>query len=478
MVTNRDYYRFAVKWQKLLHAQNDSQLEVDSLLKECLSLEFSLDQGNDLDSRYHQASTDPKKLAQILPELQEIQQLGSWLYAKCFYWSHWAGAEKIDEQAKQWYSLILASMQKLAAEHLQFFQGTPVKLKLTSGKIGGLTMFVPGMEYEQRLTVTNQDQADFRSVVLDDRFEKKVAYQGRVKLEPKQGQQILQYLAAYFSQGYEQEIALDAPAWEMELFNSAGEKYQFSGFVIPAGTEFHDFSETLRQAIDVPEFDAFDGQGQPERPAKLFFEYEYEAQDGLSYHEKLALDRAKADLKYSQASSAGSKISFSYHLPAEVGLLLDVFTTSVRIEPREIIFDQPFLHPGKSVQQPEFQLELDYLRQPAKKYSGTYDEDHLPGIWKLFLEQLTEVLKQHSQIGFLEHGKHSIIFYSVTFTPDGRSYYYLSDDDSLEVGETVLVPVGPEDRATRAQIVKIESFAPEEVPLLVKQTKYIIGKAD
>ena len=68
------------------------------------------------------------------------------------------------------------------------------------------------------------------------------------------------------------------------------------------------------------------------------------------------------------------------------------------------------------------------------------------------------------------------IYCSVTFSKGGISYYYITDDTSLEVGDPVLVPVEYYGRTGKARITKIEHFAEELVPYPLKRVKRIIRK--
>ena len=57
-----------------------------------------------------------------------------------------------------------------------------------------------------------------------------------------------------------------------------------------------------------------------------------------------------------------------------------------------------------------------------------------------------------------------------------KSYYYIADDDSIEVGDYVVVPVGNDHHRSVAEVVKVEFFAEEDVPFPIEKTKHIIRK--
>lgn len=76
----------------------------------------------------------------------------------------------------------------------------------------------------------------------------------------------------------------------------------------------------------------------------------------------------------------------------------------------------------------------------------------------------------------MKHHQSESIFCSVAFDEGCKSYYYLTDDDSIEVGDFVIVPAGKDNHEVVAEVVNIEYFSEENVPLPVEKTKRIIRK--
>ena len=81
-----------------------------------------------------------------------------------------------------------------------------------------------------------------------------------------------------------------------------------------------------------------------------------------------------------------------------------------------------------------------------------------------------------SVYGKAKRRKSEYIFCSVTFDEGYKSYYYLTDDDSIEVGDFVLVPAGKDNREVVVEVVNIEYFSEDNVPLPIEKTKRIIRK--
>lgn len=69
-----------------------------------------------------------------------------------------------------------------------------------------------------------------------------------------------------------------------------------------------------------------------------------------------------------------------------------------------------------------------------------------------------------------------LIFCSVVFDEGGKSYYYLTEDDTLKIGDLVCVPVGTDGGESIAEVVKIEYFAEEDAPFPLNKMKSILRK--
>ena len=60
--------------------------------------------------------------------------------------------------------------------------------------------------------------------------------------------------------------------------------------------------------------------------------------------------------------------------------------------------------------------------------------------------------------------------------PDRTKYYYITDDDSIEIGDYVVVPAGKDDHHAVVEVVNIEYFTEDDAPLPLNKTKRIIRK--
>lgn len=71
-----------------------------------------------------------------------------------------------------------------------------------------------------------------------------------------------------------------------------------------------------------------------------------------------------------------------------------------------------------------------------------------------------------------------IIYCSVSLEDGGKTYYYTTDDESIEVGDEVIIPVGAANTELHGIVESVGYYLPENVPFPYDRTKAIIRKAD
>ena len=69
-----------------------------------------------------------------------------------------------------------------------------------------------------------------------------------------------------------------------------------------------------------------------------------------------------------------------------------------------------------------------------------------------------------------------LIFCSVSFNYSEKTYYYLTDDIKLRVGDEVMVPAGNYNKFSVGTVRKVEYFYPENAPYPLEKIKSIIRK--
>ena len=74
--------------------------------------------------------------------------------------------------------------------------------------------------------------------------------------------------------------------------------------------------------------------------------------------------------------------------------------------------------------------------------------------------------------------KNNMIIYNVQFTPNGKPYSYISEEDSFNVGDVVIVCAGKDNHEAAVRIVSKRPSCDEESSVPVEKLKRILRLAD
>ena len=114
------------------------------------------------------------------------------------------------------------------------------------------------------------------------------------------------------------------------------------------------------------------------------------------------------------------------------------------------------------------------IKRPHKRSSqGSFDKNGLPDAFEEFADAVFDFIRFYgwgeildaSVYGKVKRRTTDYIYCSVVFEEGQKSYYYLTEDDSIKIGDFVLV-----------EVVNIEYFSEDNVPLPIEKTKRIIRK--
>lgn len=116
---------------------------------------------------------------------------------------------------------------------------------------------------------------------------------------------------------------------------------------------------------------------------------------------------------------------------------------------------------------------------------GEIERHGLPYDFSHFMKKLSEFTNYYgigeifstSENMSLKSRLHDTYIYcSVVFNGGDMTYYYLTDDESIKVGDFVVVPVGYDNVETIVKVVKMEICKSKNVPYTLKNMKRVIRK--
>ncbi len=199
------------------------------------------------------------------------------------------------------------------------------------------------------------------------------------------------------------------------------------------------------------------------------------------YSEHLTIERESETLEHIRNVGTGCKISRKYQVEDGVTAFLDDhyssdFLSRIKGNSPDAI-DDP-------METKDYTITIDMLYGGQRVISGSFDKNGLPEDFPDLAEEIMnfmcfygmgEILNP-SVYGKAKRNNSDYIFCSVEFEKGGKSYYYLTDDDTLKIGDTVLVPTGKVNRTAIVEIINIEYFSEDNTPFPLAKVKRIIRK--
>lgn len=500
MADMKQVHEFAVKWCDKFRDQKTNYIElVDHYLADdCEALGFEMDCGHTFSEKYGDAASDNEALDKIIDDVDDIPLLGSAIYSRWRYFNHWAysGAEVLEPKNRAWFILALSRLALLTGDNPFVFQGEPQKIRIVSNNICYGLPPEPEDEVEQHITINAEGRVWFSAYNFGEGFGRyKKARSQIYKIDKAVADKVLNSVASYFSGEYDELFATDIGDWVMEITNVDGKVYKFRGSLC-ADFEVDgiDLSDLIRDALGMNDLYVFDENNKPDRVERITVDYhritKIKPKQSLSeiteyvtwdYTEKLILDRESETLEHIQNIGSGCTVSRKMYVEGGVENLLDDIDA-------EELFGNIEGNPDDVIENPletqEYAITIDFKKGPRRVIQGTYDKKALPEAWGDFADAVWSFIRFYgfgeildpSVYGKVKHRKQDYIYCSVEFDAGYKSYYYIADDDSIEVGDYVVVPVGKDNHQSVAEVVKVEFFAEEDVPLPIEKTKHIIRK--
>ena len=497
MADMKQIHDFAVKWCDKFRDPKINYIDLVEhyMADDCAALGFEMDCGNAFSEKYGNAVNNHEVLERIIDEVSDTQLLGSAIFSQWRYFNHWAysGAEILEPENRAWFIMALSRLASLTGNNPFLFQGTPQKLRIVSNNISYGPPPEPDQEVEQHLTINSEGRVWFSAYNFGERpgrYQK--ARTQNFKTDKDVTTKLLNAVAAYFSDEYEELFATDIGDWVLELTNTDGETYKFRGSLCAdfevGGT---DLSEMIRDALKIDDLFVFDGNDKPDRVERVVVDYhrvtkvkptpedaEYTTRD---YTEQLVLDRQSDTLEHIQNAGTGCVVSHKFYVEGGIRKILDdidKFDLFGRIEgnPDDVI-ESP-------LETREYTIRVDFKKGPQQVIQGTYDKKALPDAWGDFANAVRRFIQYHGVGEILDYSIYSRVlrrrqdhmYCSVEFEEGYKTYYYISDDASIEVGDYVVVPAGKDNHHAVVEVVDIEYFSDDDVPLPLDKTKHIIRK--
>ncbi len=372
------------------------------------------------------------------------------------------------------------------------------KIKIVSNNMGFFMPTFEDEEVEQHLTINAAGRVWFSGYDIVYGIDKFVRKRRRnFSIGKEAAAIILSAVGKHFDDWYIPLFATDIGSFEMNVTYKDGMVKKFDGSlfgeIIVDGI---DLSDLIRDTLNMPDLFVFDGEGKTDTVEKITLNYYRVTNIGPTkdscsdlspiskgdYSEQLIIDRETDTIDHIQRISSDCVISHKYYVKEGVRWLLDSLDADSLFD--YIVGNDPDVITDTDDTK-DYEFTVDFQKRPQLIISGSFDKNGLPDDWPEFAESIQNFIRSYGNGEILDpfiykktrRKTNEYIFCSVEFSRGGgKSYYYLTDDDTLETGDYVLIPIGSNGHTSNAKIVDIEYFDKDNVPFPLDKVKRIIRK--
>lgn len=471
------------------------------MAEEWMELGFSLELGHEFLRKYGKETGKLAKLKEIIDEVNEIDLLGSVIFLNWRYFNHWAydQSEILKEDNINWFILALSHLNQLAAKDKFLFKGEIKSFILKSDAMSFGLFPEEGQVVRQYIYLDIEGRVSIKSykytnqVGRDKNFER-----SELKIRTEEAFKIFYELKKYFGEKYDpfELMIMDVGRWDAVIENTEGKKYRFNG---PLFENQHEdlayLSFFIRTLLERMDLFVFDGQAKTDRIKKLTLDYNRVTEIPINrflfdqnfdraiwdYKESIIINREEKTIEHNKIIGEGCKVYQKFEVEGLIDSIFDNFK-------EEDLFKEVKGNPEDAIGIPDeirkYKITIDYVKKPQRIIEGDFDKRGLPEDFSEFAEILLESLSFYNFEEILNPKfyekfrrlKDQYIYCSLSFGSGEKTYYYRTEDDEIEEGDLVLVPVGPDNHEAVAFVDKVEYFYKEDVPFSLEKTKFILEK--
>lgn len=490
-------HAFANHYFDIFRDPKASNFQVEEgFAEKCFALGFEMDSGNSFCEKYPKAFNDYSELDKIIEEIDDPQFLGTAIFSQWRYITHWSYcSHPLDEQYRPWFITAFGRLVTITSEDNSppyVFHGNVKKVKIHSNNMGYGFLPREGTEVEQHLTITDDGRVWLtRYAISEDlNFAKLTKTEQRqFKISSDKAKFLLDKYTKYFRDEYEISFATDVGSFEMQITDDEGKTAYFIGpLICEFEVDGYDLSQLTRDTVEDQTLFVFDNN-EFERIERITIDHEHKkkivAADGqvVTWNptNHIVIDRKTDTIEYTYNIGTECDVTRKYHVAQGVSNFLDELEYQnlfVEFEEKELDAIIP------EDDEATYTATVDFLRGPSRFVAGRYDKQGLPIDWPEFIEDLYDFMSfygfgemfDEKQYGRTYRKTNDYIFLSVRFGEYGKTYYYLTEDDTIQVGDQVVVPVGSEGKERIVEVAKKEYYSSDRVPMPIEKVKSIVGK--
>lgn len=141
------------------------------------------------------------------------------------------------------------------------FHGELQKIRLIANNMGYGPLPAPDEEVEQRLTMTREGKVLLSRYSFHDTMRNRLMSREQFSVDSRCVESLFKQISTHFAENELIGMATDVPIWNLELFNTTGEVFRYTGPMLRKSHPFlDDISDELRLRLNQVHLFAFDGE--------------------------------------------------------------------------------------------------------------------------------------------------------------------------------------------------------------------------
>ena len=485
MGRRKDINSFALKWLRIFNSrtERDDDRIALSMIDDLIDLGFDRECENLFCMQYGEAAYDYRSLRKVISEIDDIDLIGSAIVSRWKYYFDISSPSIFCIEGVRWFNLALKRLLDLSDYDSPGLIGNVKKIHLSSNAACYGLSPEPDEEIRQSLTFNSKGMVWLSGYNVDGVNLRSLFF----RIDKEKSRTLISAYEEYFDD-YEPVFCTDTGMFDIELTAEDGKTHTFSGSLSATGNNSAGLSDLTRDILNRKSVYAIDGNAVFDSVHKIILEYrnnmkgdsedeEYE----ICYSEKIIIDRETSTLKISKGIDEECIVNTEYHIKGGIESLLDSFNV-------KYLFSYTEGNPDNVINDPNserlYTFTIETEKGAVKVLEGTFDKRGLPSDYGEFIQKVYYFVRFYDGVSLFNmsaYGRNrrcsdEYIYLSVEFEQGCRTYYYVTDDDSIDEQDFVIVPAGKDNHEDVALVRKVEYFKKEEVPYPYDKTKKVIRK--
>ena len=353
-------------------------------------------------------------------------------------------------------------------------------------------------EYEQHLTINDKGRVWFKAMGHVNR-EFKQTRKKTFTVDKKGVEFLFNLIEMFFANREESPYVLDGGTLNIELSNTDGETFYYheslsSAYVL----ENISLSDVMRDVLNMKDIFAFDGNAKFHVINKITLDFtrvKTFIPDNMpkeimtpfvtwEYKEQIVVDRESQSLCQYVVVGKGCKIAHEYEVQGGINELLDGLDG-------DILFREIPQTPDNVINNPDdislYRINVEYDNAKPYMVEGVFDQYGLPKDYDMFVTSLLKFMGFYNfglgetllklNYGRKRRCKDQYIYLSCIFEEHGKTYYYRTEDDTIDINDFLVVEAGSDNHKAIVKVVGVDYYYESDVPLPLNRTRTILRRA-